>query len=115
MNPLKTIGGTIIGGFVLAIIIAVATKGSHHYFGSGTQAVIIWLHVLSGVTWIGLLYYFNFVQVPALGEAAGDEGGPGPAAISSGSIDRSVTLKRYSWSGVPRGFQLIFPTISEVS
>ncbi len=24
-----------------------------------------WLHILAGVTWIGLLYYFNFVQVPA--------------------------------------------------
>ena len=24
-----------------------------------------WLHILVGITWIGLLYYFNFVQVPA--------------------------------------------------
>jgi len=27
-----------------------------------------WLHVLVGITWIGLLYYFNFVQVPAFAE-----------------------------------------------
>ncbi len=26
-----------------------------------------WLHIISGVTWIGLLYYFNFVQVPSFG------------------------------------------------
>jgi uncharacterized membrane protein len=32
-----------------------------------------WLHVLFGITWIGLLYYFNFVQVPAFA-AFGDEG-----------------------------------------
>lgn len=32
-----------------------------------------WLHILAGITWIGLLYYFNFVQVPALAEY-GDEG-----------------------------------------
>lgn len=32
-----------------------------------------WLHILSGITWIGLLYYFNLVQVPALA-AYGDEG-----------------------------------------
>jgi uncharacterized membrane protein len=32
-----------------------------------------WLHILFGVTWIGLLYYFNFVQVPAFA-AFGDEG-----------------------------------------
>ena len=27
-----------------------------------------WLHILAGITWIGLLYYFNFVQVPAFGQ-----------------------------------------------
>ena len=32
-----------------------------------------WLHILAGITWIGLLYYFNLVQVPALA-AYGDEG-----------------------------------------
>ena len=32
-----------------------------------------YLHILVGITWIGLLYYFNLVQVPALA-AYGDEG-----------------------------------------
>jgi uncharacterized membrane protein len=32
-----------------------------------------WLHILVGIMWIGLLYYFNFVQVPAFA-AYGDEG-----------------------------------------
>ncbi|MCU1359694.1 MAG: hypothetical protein JWN99_983, partial [Ilumatobacteraceae bacterium] len=32
-----------------------------------------WLHILAGITWIGLLYYFNLVQVPAFA-AFGDEG-----------------------------------------
>src|SRR5690349_15135079 len=32
-----------------------------------------WLHVLFAITWIGMLYYFNFVQVPAFA-AFGDEG-----------------------------------------
>ncbi len=31
-----------------------------------------WLHILAGITWIGLLYYFNFVQVPGLGQAKAD-------------------------------------------
>lgn len=31
-----------------------------------------WLHILAGITWIGLLYYFNFIQVPALGKAKTD-------------------------------------------
>ena len=36
-----------------------------------------WLHILAGVMWIGLLYYFNFVQVPALAAAAKDNTGGG--------------------------------------
>jgi len=31
-----------------------------------------WLHVLAGILWIGLLYYFNFVQGPALAKAKAD-------------------------------------------
>lgn len=36
-----------------------------------------WAHVVAGVTWIGLLYYFNLVQVPALKDAAADGTGGG--------------------------------------
>ena len=43
-----------------------------------------------GVTWIGLLYYFNFVQVPALADALADEGGPGPAAIGKYVAPRAL-------------------------
>jgi uncharacterized membrane protein len=31
----------------------------------GLAGGLRWLHVLAGITWIGLLYYFNVVQVPA--------------------------------------------------
>jgi uncharacterized membrane protein len=31
-----------------------------------------WIHFLAGIMWIGLLYYFNFVQVAALKDAAAD-------------------------------------------
>ena len=34
----------------------------------GGAFVARWLHVVVGITWIGLLYYFNFVQVPAFAE-----------------------------------------------
>jgi uncharacterized membrane protein len=42
------------------------------------------MHVMVGITWIGLLYYFNFIQVPGVAKAIGevDNGGPGPAAIN---------------------------------
>jgi hypothetical protein len=79
MNPLKSVPGTIIAGFVLSILIMlVAGDGPITAIGAGkANALIIWLHVFSGIIWIGLLYYFNFVQVPALGDAASDDGGPG--------------------------------------
>jgi len=35
-------------------------------------AIMRWLHFMAGVMWIGLLYYFNFVQVAALKAAAAD-------------------------------------------
>ena len=31
-----------------------------------------WLHIMAGITWVGLLYYFNLVQMPALKDAAAD-------------------------------------------
>ncbi|MGZ8258451.1 MAG: urate hydroxylase PuuD [Methylotenera sp.] len=36
-----------------------------------------WAHIVAGITWIGLLYYFNLVQVPALKDAAADGTGAG--------------------------------------
>ena len=51
--------------------------------------------MLAGVTWIGLLYYFNFVQVPALGEAVADEGGPGGAGITKYVAPRALWWFRW--------------------
>ncbi|MCB1016419.1 MAG: urate hydroxylase PuuD [Acidimicrobiales bacterium] len=36
--------------------------------GGGLEMLFRWGHVLSGITWIGLLYFFNFVQTPAYAE-----------------------------------------------
>ncbi|HEX2140146.1 MAG TPA: urate hydroxylase PuuD [Woeseiaceae bacterium] len=92
MNPLNSIAGTIIAGIVLAIIIVLVTGDSTAASGAST---IIWLHVLAGITWIGLLYYFNFVQVPAVAEAASDEGGPGGAGISKYVAPRALAWFRW--------------------
>jgi len=96
MNPLKSVGGTIIAGFVLAVIIVFVTMGVHMKAGIAANSVIIWLHVLAGITWIGLLYYFNFIQVPALGDAASDEGGPGGAGITKYVAPRALWWFRWS-------------------
>ena len=54
-----------------------------------------WIHFLSGVTWIGLLYYFNFVQVPAIAAANADAGGPGPGAINKYVAPRALVWFRW--------------------
>lgn len=95
MNPLKSISGTIIGGIVLAALIVFLLPGDHIVAGVPAKSLVIWLHVLAGVTWIGLLYYFNFVQVPALGEAVADEGGPGGAGIAKYVAPRALWWFRW--------------------
>jgi len=55
-----------------------------------------WIHFLSGITWIGLLYYFNFVQVPAMGAALADKDGPGPAAIGKYVAPRALLWFRWA-------------------
>jgi uncharacterized membrane protein len=92
MNPLMSITGTIVSGFVLAILIVLGLGMT----GFNLWELEVWFHVLAGVVWIGLLYYFNFVQVPAVGEALGDEGGPGPAAINKYVAPRALLWFRWS-------------------
>ncbi|MBF2761761.1 MAG: urate hydroxylase PuuD [Ectothiorhodospiraceae bacterium AqS1] len=55
-----------------------------------------WIHFLSGVAWIGLLYYFNFVQVPAIAQANADKDGPGPAAINKYVAPRALLWFRWA-------------------
>jgi len=55
---------TMILSVILAIIMLIAYSQSP--LGLGTiywQAVFRWMHVVFGIVWIGLLYYFNFVQI----------------------------------------------------
>jgi uncharacterized membrane protein len=67
---LTSLRNTVIAGFVLAIVLFVimALVHSAGYSFSFNKAfwslAVRWLHVISGVMWIGLLYYLNFVQIP---------------------------------------------------
>ncbi|PHS68990.1 MAG: hypothetical protein COB23_07690 [Methylophaga sp.] len=91
---LGSIKATIASGFILAILIA--AFGWESAGGFNLLEATVWLHVIVGITWIGLLYYFNFVQVPAMGEALADEGGPGPAAIGKYVAPRALLWFRMS-------------------
>jgi uncharacterized membrane protein len=65
---LSNLTNTIITGFVLALLLLLGLAAWH---GAGAALdyawwgfFFRWLHVLSGVMWIGILWYFNFVQIP---------------------------------------------------
>jgi uncharacterized membrane protein len=55
-----------------------------------------WLHIVAGVAWIGLLYYFNLVQAPAMAAAAADKEGPGGAGISKYVAPRALLWFRWA-------------------
>lgn len=62
---LTSLRNTVIAGLVLAfgllLLYLFMQGGLGHVFWA---FFFRWLHVLSGVMWIGLLWYFNFVQIP---------------------------------------------------
>ena len=65
---LANLRNTVIAGVILTIIIVVVVAlalGASVDIDKGWMSFLFrWLHVLSGVMWIGLLWYFNFVQIP---------------------------------------------------
>lgn len=61
----QSLGRTVGAGFVLLVLLVLAV-GSGKYDHAWGAFVMRWLHVMSGVMWIGLLWYFNFVQMPSM-------------------------------------------------
>ena len=101
MNPLKTIKGTLILGFVTAVVVAILINlGASDTASSGLNkwSLMVWLHAFFGVIWVGLLYYFNFVQTPAMATATADSEGPGPAAI--GKYVAPLALLWFRWAAL---------------
>jgi uncharacterized membrane protein len=67
----QSLGRTITAGIVvLIILLAIAAGITGSWVKLGDHAywafVFRWLHILSGVMWIGILWYFNFVQIPSM-------------------------------------------------
>jgi uncharacterized membrane protein len=97
MNPLNSVRGAIITGFVLAIIVVlIAGLAGVKTIGFAELGLAVWIHILSGVMWIGLLYYFNVVQTPGLAAAAADKGGPGGAGITKYIAPRALFWFRWA-------------------
>ena len=69
---LSDLTSTIIAGIVLSVLLIILLMGMHDatptFDKSYWSFLFRWLHVLSGVMWIGILWYFNFVQIPNMGK-----------------------------------------------
>ena len=86
----------MVTGIVLAVILGIALAASVGGVQFNQNQLARWVHVVSGVFWIGLLYYFNAVQVPALAEAAADKGGPGGAGVTKYVAPRALFWFRWA-------------------
>ena len=65
---LENLNITVAIGFILAIIMLFV----FHADTISGVVVFRWLHVFFGIMWIGLLYYFNFVQIPTMPSIPGE-------------------------------------------
>ena len=63
----QSLGRTITAGVVILVVIALIAGTHGKMMEHAWWAFFFrWLHVLSGVMWIGILWYFNFVQIPSM-------------------------------------------------
>ena len=51
---------------LIGLVAAIGLMMGFHADALNAAVVLRWLHVFFGITWIGLLYYFNFVQIPTM-------------------------------------------------
>ncbi len=90
---LQSLGRTIAAGVVLLVLMVLLFGNVQ--FNAGWHAFFMrWLHVLCGVMWIGLLWYFNFVQIPSMSKIP-DEQKP---AISK--VIAPVALFWFRWAAL---------------
>ena len=62
----ENLGLVVLLGVALAVLIAVFPESGYRPPTDLLNGILQWLHVFFGITWIGLLYYFNFVQIPTM-------------------------------------------------
>ena len=66
-NPLENLNQTLGLGLILALVVFLI-RGYYGILGEIAFWAFLfrWIHVVLGILWIGLLYYFNFVQTPSM-------------------------------------------------
>ena len=66
---LTSLNRTLLAGAVLLVLLALLLAYLGDIGGESREYINFlfrWLHVVSGIMWIGLLWYFNFVQIPSM-------------------------------------------------
>ena len=85
----------IILALLLGLILDLTLNPPESRYIFNVQSFARWLHVGAGIFWIGLLYYFNAVQTPAMADAAADKGGPGGAGVNKYVAPRALWWFRW--------------------
>ena len=70
---LTNLRSAVITGFVFAIILIFFLAQGSFDQTAFNMWLLRWMHVLSGVMWVGILYYFNFVQIPNMPNIPDDQ------------------------------------------
>ena len=74
---LENLNNTIIAGIVLTVVLAIVVLIWHNdglmLDHAWWSFLFRWLHVLGGIMWIGILYYFNFVQIPNMAKIPAEQ------------------------------------------
>ncbi len=89
----QSLGRTIAAGFAITVVLFLAFSGVAMGHQWGVFA-LKWLHVLCGILWIGLLYYFNFVQIPSMAKIP-DEQKP-----AIGKVIAPTALFYFRWAAL---------------
>ena len=103
---LESLRNTVIAGIVITVLVAVlvVTKDYSSFYAR-------YLHAISGVMWIGLLWYFNFVQIPTM-PSIPDEQKPAigkhiaPAALFWFRWAAMATLITGLWTAYEAGYMV---------
>ena len=73
----QSLGRTIAAGVVVLIVLLIILVAAGAKVAVGEHAwwlfAMRWLHITAGVMWIGLLWYFNFVQTPSMPKIPDDQ------------------------------------------
>ena len=91
---LQSLGRTVLAGFVLLALLLLAAGSNIGMDHAWWTFFARYLHVLCGVMWIGLLWYFNFVQIPSMPKIP-DEQKP-----AIGKVIAPTALFWFRWSAL---------------